>query len=227
MWWFIGVSTLGMLVMLFLLGRRNERAVRRDWELLLTPRGERVYRNVERRVQAERELATLPCDEAITVHELGSVDEAIRLLDAGYRAIEHFAPDMLRLLGAMATYSRMVAAMAPAPPLNPRRFRLAQIVSLTALGRLLHEFLVSTTERFRLRVYILAQSFSVALRFLVRSRGRIVERQPESEREWEQIKAIRHDIEVLTDESLESLRVLLTSLAAEQKENLLGELPRR
>jgi hypothetical protein len=227
MWWFIGVSTVGMLVMLFLLGKRNERAVRRDWELLLTPRGEKVYRNLERRVQTERELATLPYDEAIIVHELGSVDEAIRLLDAGYRAIEHFAPNMLRLLGAMATYSRMVAAMAPAPPLNPRRFRLAQIVSLTALGRLLHEFLVSTGERFRLRVYILAQSFSVALRFLVRSRGKIADRDPEAEREWQQIKAIRHDIEALTDESLESLRVLLTSLAAEQKDSLLDELPRR
>jgi hypothetical protein len=216
MWWLIGASTAGTLLMLFLMGRRNERAVRRDWELLLTPRGEKVYRSVERRVQGELELAAFACDEALSVHELGSVGEAIRLLDAGFRAIEHFAPNMLRLLGAMNTFSRMVSAMAPVRPLNPSRFRLAQIVSLTALGRFLHEFLVSTSERFRLRIFILARSFSLAVRFFVRSTERIVSRAPQSEKEWDQIRAIREDIETLTDESLQSLRVLLTSLAVDE-----------
>jgi hypothetical protein len=37
MWWMIGLSTVGTLVVLFVFGRRNERAVERDWELLLTP----------------------------------------------------------------------------------------------------------------------------------------------------------------------------------------------
>ena len=48
------------------------------------------------------------------------------LLDVGYRVIEKFAPDMLRLLAAMATFSRMVSAIAPVKPLRPKDFRLRQ-----------------------------------------------------------------------------------------------------
>ena len=223
MWWLIGLSTLGTLVVLFLLGRRNERSVVRDWELLLTPKGERAYRSLERRVQGELELVSVTYDEALAVRELGSVDEAIQLLDAGYRAIEHFAPSVVRLLSAMATFSRMVSAMAPVRPIAPGRFRLAQLVSLAALGRLLHEFLVSSSERFRLRLFVLTRGFEIALRYLLRSTRRIVSRDPEADREWEQIDAIRHDVEALTDESLASLRILLTSLSAEQRERLLAQ----
>ena len=45
-----------------------------------------------------------------------------------------------------------------------------------------------------------------------------------AEREWEQIQMIREDFQTLTDESLESLKVLLTSLAAERREDLLKGL---
>lgn len=221
MWWMIGFSVVGCFVVLFVFGRRNEQAVRRDWELLLTPKGEKVYRTVEGRVQSELALADLTYDEAFGFRELGSVDEAVRLLDVGYRVIENFAPNMLRLLAAMATFSRMVSAMAPISPLRPRDFRLAQLASLAYLNRLLHQFLVSTAERYRLRVYILGRSFGLATRFLMKSTQRIVRREPEAEREWEQIQAIRDDFETLTKESLASLHVLLTSLAAERREDIL------
>lgn len=224
MWWMIGLSTLGTLAVLFLFGRRNERAVKRDWELVLTPKGERLYRTLEGRVQAELQLAELTYDEAFSVRALGSMDEAVRLLDVGYRVIEHFAPSMLKLLAAMSTFSRMVSAIAPVPPLRPRDFRLAQLASLAYLNGMLHQFLVSTAERFRLRLYILGQSFGLATRFLLRSTERIVRRQPEAEREWEQIRAIREDFQTLTDESLLSLRALLTSLAAERRDEVLSRL---
>lgn len=224
MWWMIAVSVLGGLLVLFLFGRRNERAVERDWELLLTPKGERVYRTIEGRVQSEMTLADLAYDEAFTVRGLGSIDEATKLLDVGYRVIERFAPDMLRLLAAMATFSRMVSAMAPVTPLRPAEFRLGQLASLAHLNRLLHQFLVSTAERFRLRVYILGRSFLLATRFLFASTQRIVRGEPEADREWEQIHAIRQDFQTLTDESLASLRVLLTSLAAERREDVLRRI---
>ena len=41
MFWLLGLSALSGLVVLFLFGRRNERAVNRDWDLLLTPKGQR------------------------------------------------------------------------------------------------------------------------------------------------------------------------------------------
>jgi hypothetical protein len=224
MWWMIAVSALGGLAVLFFFGRRNERAVRRDWELLLTPKGEKLYRSIESRVSSEMELANLTYDEAFTVRELGSVEEAKHLLDVGYKVIEKFSPNMLRLLAAMSTFSRMVSAMAPVPPLRPQGFRLAQIASLAYLNQVLHSFLVTTAERYRLRVYILGRSFGLASRFLLASTKRIAGNEPDSEKEWEQIQFIREDFQTLTGESLESLRVLLTSLAAEGHGELIDRM---
>lgn len=220
----IGLSVVSCFVVLFLFGRRNERAIRRDWELLLTPKGESLYRSIEGRVHNELALADITYDEAFAVRELGSVDEAKRLLDVGYKVIEKFSPNMLHLLTSMANFSRMVSAMAPVTPLRPRDFKLTQIVSLAYLNGLLHQFLVSTAERYRLRLYILGQCFGVASRFLLDSTAKIARNEPESNREWEQIQMIREDFQTLTDESLESLKVLLTSLAAERREDLLKGL---
>lgn len=221
MWWMIGLSALSGLVVLFVFGRRNERAVRRDWELLLTPKGEHVYRTIEGRVQTEMALAETTYDEAFTVRALGSVEDAKELLDAGYRIIEQFAPNMLRLLSTMATFSRMVSAMAPVKPLRPQSFRLGSVANLAYLHQLLHRFLVTSAERYRLRVYILGRSFGLATRFLLSSTRRIVANEPDADREWDQIQAIRADFQTLTDESLLSLRTLLTSLAAERREQIL------
>jgi DNA-binding MarR family transcriptional regulator len=224
MWWMIAFSALGGLVVLFFFGRRNERAVRRDWELLLTPKGEKLYRSIESRVSSEMALANITYDEAFTVRALGSMDEAKHLLDVGYKVIENFSPNMLRLLGAMGTFSRMVSAMAPVQPLNPQGFRVAQIASLAYLNQLFHNFLVTTAERYRLRVYILGRSFGLATRFLLSSTKRIAGGEPNAEREWEQIELIREDFQTLTEESLESLRVLLTSLAAEGRDDLIQRM---
>jgi hypothetical protein len=220
----IAFSVFGCFVVLFLFGRRNERVVRRDWELLLTPKGDRLYRNIEGRVHNEMALADVTFDEAFAVRELGSVEEAKTLLDVGYRVIEKFSPNMLHLLAAMANFSRMVSAMAPVTPLRPKDFRLTQIVSLAYLNGVLHQFLVSTSERYRLKLYILGRSFALGTRFLLESTERIVRGEPEAEREWDQIQAIRHDFQNLTDQSLDSLRLLLTSLAAERRDDLLQKL---
>ena len=224
LWWMIAFSALGGLVVLFLLGRRNERAVRRDWELLLTPKGQSLYKSISGRVHGQLELAELTYDEAFEVRRLGSLEEAKQLLDVGFRVIETFAPTMLRLLSAMATFSRMVSAMAPIKPLRPQAFRLPQIVSLAYLNQLLHQFLVSTSERFRLRVYVLGRGFGMATRFLLSSTRRIADGATDADHEWDQIDAIRDDFQTLTDESLESLRVLLTSLAGQDRESLLERL---
>jgi hypothetical protein len=138
--------------------------------------------------------------------------------------IERFSPSMLRLLSSMAVFSRMVAAMAPVAPLRPQDFRLGQLANLAQLNRLLHQFLVSSAERFRLRLYILGQSFGLAMRALMRSTERLLGRGSDADREWEQVEAIRHDFAKLTDESLESLRVLLASLATQDGERVLGHL---
>lgn len=225
-WWMIAISVVSTAAVLLLLGLRNERAVKRDWAILLSPGGEKLYKKLETRVQTDLALAEITYDKAFELRGLGSMDEAIRLLDVGYRLIEHFAPSMLKLLAAMATFSRMVSAMAPVRPLRPASFHLAELVSLAYLNRLLHQFLVSTAERFRLRVYVLGRCFGIATRYLFTSTRRIAERQTESEREWEQIQSIREDFQSLTDESMESLRVLLTSLDVEKTADVLKQIAR-
>ena len=212
------------LPLLYVLGRRDEKKVRRDWALLLTPRGEQLYRTIETRVTSEMDLVSLTYDEAFSVRELGSIEEAKHLLDVGYKVIEKFSPSMLRLLAAMSTFSRMVSAMAPIKPLRPQGFRLAQVASLAYLNQLLHNFIVTTSERFRLRVYILGRMVGLATRFLLTSTKRIAEGQPNSEKDWEQIQFIREDFQTLTDESLASLKVLLTSLAAEGRGDLIERM---
>jgi hypothetical protein len=224
MWWMIGLTAASTLVVLYLFGRRNERVVKRDWELLLTPTGERLFRSIEGRVQTELALADVAYDEAFAFRELGSVEDAMRLLDTGYQIIEKFSPSMMRLLGAMATFSRMVSAMAPVQPLRPQDFSLSQISSLAYLHRVLHHFLVSTAERFRLRVYVLGRSFGLATRYLLQSTHRILGREESAGRDWEQVRAIRHDFQTLTQESLASLRILLTSCGAERREDVLRRL---
>jgi len=49
----------------------------------------------------------------------------------------------------------------------------------------------------------------------------------EAKREWDQIEAIRSDFQTLTDESLDSLRVLLTAMAREDRQDLLREIAPR
>ena len=229
MWWMIVVSAASCLAVLFLFGRRNERAVRRDWELLLTPKGEKLYKSIEGRVQSEMALADLTYEEAFTVRELGSVQEAQKLLDAGYRVIEQFSPDMLRLLAAMATFSRMVSAIAPVQPLRPKNFRLVQVSSLAYLHGVLHQFLVSASERYRLKMYILGRSFGLATRFLLKSIQTLgaPAGTAEAQKEWDQIDAIRSDFQTLTDESLDSLRILLTAMAREDRQDLLRQIEPR
>src|SRR5262245_7810715 len=134
----IAFSVLGCLVLLYLDGRRNEAAVWRDWELLLTPRGARAYQEIEERVQADLAVADLTLRRALEARRLGSTSEALQLLDAGYEMIEGFAPNMRSLLAHMSTFSRMVAAMAPLPPLSPRDFRLTQLVRLAYVSGALH-----------------------------------------------------------------------------------------
>src|SRR5678815_2897652 len=112
MLYFAAFSGLACLLLLYLQGRRNEANVWRDWEIALTPRGEMA-------------LVDMALARATELQKLESSQQAIDLLDAGYRVIERLAPNMRRLLAGMALFSRMVAAMAPVKPLKPRQYKIA------------------------------------------------------------------------------------------------------
>jgi hypothetical protein len=214
MWWLIGVSAVGSLPVLVFVGRRQDRVAHREWECRLTPRGENLYRSLVGRVEGDLDLAVLTYTEAFALRERGRRDDALRAVDAGHGLVERAAPGMLRLLAAMATFSRAAEAIAPVPSLRPMAFRLLPLVALVGASRILDAILVSTSERFRVRVYLLGHGYGLAVRYLLRDSERMIRRGSWSAAEWQRIQSIHRDIMTLTDELLRSLRVLLGSLTA-------------
>jgi hypothetical protein len=219
--WVAGLSGLMCLVLLFLDGRRRERQVWQDWELVLTPQGEHTYQAMASRFHDEIALAEVGLGRATALARIGSTQEAIDLLEAGCRSIQRFAPDMDRALTSMATFSRMVAAMAPVSPLRPRDFRLTRLVWWAQIEWLVHHFLVTAPERFRLRLFVLRRGVGAALRRLQDVRGRIA-----TDREaWDVVELLREDLKRLSDASLDSFRLLLASASAQRRRGLAVALP--
>lgn len=212
MWFFFvfgaAFSLLGLVLVLD--GLRRERALARDWQLILTPRGEASFRRLEKQVQDELGLADLTYHEAAEARERGDVAQAMHLMDCGCELIEAFAPRMVRALAAMTVLSRMAAAIAPVRPLRPADFRVQQLVHLAYVSRFLHHLLVSTAERFRLRVYLLQRGFRTIGGLALRWR-----RTPAPAMDG--LGDVKHDVVTLSDESLLTFRTLLVSLAARRR----------
>ena len=141
------------------------------------------------------------------MRELGSLDEARHLLDVGFqrdRAVlaQHAAP----AVGDGHVLANGVSHGAGDAPAAGRTSGWRSSASLAYLNQFLHQFLVSTGERFRLRLYVLGRGFGLATRFLLQSTSasRRTRRSPSGS--GEQIEALRGDFQTLTDESLASLR---------------------
>jgi hypothetical protein len=221
------VGVAGCLIFLLLWGRINEQRWR-DWETLLGTQEQGLYARMRSQLDGELAMADYAYDKAEEHRQVGSVDEAIRLVELGYAMIERAAPDLRRLLAGMAVFSRMVSAMVPVAPLRPRDFKVAQLASLAALNQILHRFVVTAAERFRLRLYVLGQGLGVVLRYLGGSTRRIRDTRSTMDRDWNDVAALRSDFRTITDESLESFRICLASLAAQGRRMSSGpaEQPR-
>ena len=181
MWWVIVIALITLLPVVYLAGRRSERATMKDWELVLTPRGQRALQTMHQETRAELALVDLTYDQAKGAADDNDPEQMIRLLDLGCRLIESYCPTMLRSLAAMSVLSRMVSAMAPVRPLRPRDFKLRQLTNLAYMNSFFHHFLVTTGERFRLRLHILSRGFLALMRVVTRATGdarNMPERQP-------------------------------------------------
>jgi hypothetical protein len=216
MWWVIVIVLVTLLPVVYLAGRRSERATMKDWELVLTPRGQRALQTMSQETHAELALVDLTYEQAQDAAADGDIEQTLRLLDLGCRLIEGYCPTMLRSLAAMSVLSRMVAAMAPVRPLRPRAFKLRQIANLAYLNSFFHHFLVTTGERFRLRLYILARGFVAVMRVVTRATGDARDR-PDASPEWKTLESARKDVRTLSEDSLEAFRVLLVSMEAERR----------
>jgi hypothetical protein len=207
-----GIAVLGCVALLLVLGLYNERAAERDWSEILSPSGQRAFRTLRQRFEAEEQATTYTYGRALRLRSQSS-GEAVRLLAVGQDFLASTTPERLRLLKRLSVFSRMVSSMAPLPPIRPRGFRLPQLVTLAGMGAVAHYLLVAVVERFSLRLLILRHGFPLVLRALVRSRRRIETQRVDTE--WNRVLAAHSDHRTLDHEMLESCRVLLVALGAE------------
>jgi hypothetical protein len=203
-------AAVGCLFVLWIHGRLNERAAGRDW-VALFGRGRGVYLKGRENIDADLAVLRLSYATALEMHRLGSVEEAVRVLGIAYDVLVETSASMTRLLKGMGTLSRMVSAFTPIPPVDPAPLRVAQLAHLASIAAVLHVFLVSAAERFRLRVYVLWLGFGAIARYMLRSTRRL-EAEPRADSPaWAEIEALQADFHTLTDETVESLRLLLLS----------------
>ncbi len=213
--WVVALSLAVCLVLLALDGRRREGAIWRDWEIVLTPKGARTCRQLERSIRDDAELIDVALAHA---GECGrrNLGDAPRVLATGSALLGRFAAVMRHLLVSMERYSRMVWAVAGVPALPMRRFRTEALACRAALFNLARPFLVTGGERFRLRSLTLRSGFGLLHEIVARVEHRLRRRgvSAAAASEWETVEAARADVATLTEESLVSLRVLMTALAA-------------
>lgn len=224
----IALSVLVCLALLALDGRRRERATWRDWEILLTPKGERRYDELARGVRDNAHLVDFTLGRAGELNVVGQAAEARRLLDVGTALLGRFSGLMTHLLVEMARFSRMTWAMAGVPSLPAARFRTPSLAWRAHLSNLVQPFCVTAGERFRLRLVALRSGFRVLHGMVGRVSQRLQGHGAAHQRDWVTVAAARADVGTLTDESLASLRVLLTALGARPRNSarVLAEEPR-
>jgi hypothetical protein len=212
---FIAFTLFGGLAFLVMMGRLDEARTLREWELALTPEGKTVFTTVANQLRHERGMADQSDERAVEARDVESWDEAARFLRAGASVVESCSATLPELLRNLSVLSWQAAAIMPLPPLRPFDFRVAQLRTLAGIHNLLHHLLATSRERFRLRIAVLRYGLRAAVGLLLRNTHALVAR-PDARSTWDRVAAIRGDLGTLTDESLESLRVLLGSLAAVQ-----------
>ena len=215
--WLIAGILLSTLIVLVGRGLQDQARVLRRWQMVLAPWGAEAYQELQRRLEEESKLADLAYSRAFTARAAGSSDNALRLLEVGVRLVATTSPDMVVLLQEMAALSRMAAAISPVKPLRASDFRLRELSSLALVAGIVHRFLASTAERFRLRTYVLRRGFGLVSRFLLSSTRRIRSKQEAVDGEWDRIALAREDLKTLSTESLYTFHTLLLSLAAEER----------
>jgi hypothetical protein len=202
-----------LVVFLLVAGHHNEQEVARRWDMMMNPEGLRVYSEVADQISWERRMAQTSYDDAAQAHVRGDSAEALRFLDVGSRVVGDCSTSVLALLRNMATLSRYAAAIAPVPPLRPSSFHARQLATLAGLHQLGHHLLLTTRERLHFRIGVLTYGVRAATWLALRATWALRTRMADPRR-WRRVDEVRGDLGTLTDESLDTLRAVLASLAA-------------
>jgi len=211
--WIVPVAA--WMACLWAYSRYSRAAIRRDWEMVLTPKGQRALGALTHQVELDATLADSAYAAARHARRRAEIAEAGRLLELSFSIVEQATPDRLTRLRAMGVCCRMASAMMPLPPLRPRDFHLRQLTTVAGLVATIHHLVVTSTERFLLRLRFLAWGFHLTKRIMGQSVAQ-VKVTPRGERGWREFSVALADFKQLDAEHIASFRALMASLEAER-----------
>ena len=203
-------------LILFLLGKRNEVKVQKEWDRLYELTGANSFAHVKHCVDSKVMAIDLAYGEANELKQLGSMQEALKLLDVGCNIITEFTPSMYRLIATMMRFSRMVIAITPVKPLKPGNFKIAQLASLALLNVVINQFLISMKDRFKLKLYIIGKGIYMAGSYLVKSTKTLIGSKGEEEKDWQRINDLLSDYKELSRETMACLQLIHDSISLDQ-----------
>ena len=214
--WFLPFAAVIVHIILI---RYNSRAVRRDWEMMLHPTGRRLLEELRLQHRLDAAVADDVRERVSVARRREDYTQAMHLVELGTQLLVEATPNRLSRLRGMAVCARMASAMIPVEPLHFRRFELRELATIAGLGSVLHNVLLTTTERFVLKLQILGLGFKLVTRALghTADAARVVPVQQEAYDKFERATA---DWTTLDIEHVEAFKVLVLSLAAHPKRAL-------
>lgn len=205
-------------LLLALEATRRERAVVRDWDADPTTKSGRTYAALEARLREMAHLVDVTLGRALELHEAGLSDEALRTLGVAHKHLRLFVADMLGVHAGMLDFSHTAPALAGVTGLPVRRLRRPALVVRACLANAAQTLLVSAGERFRMRLVTIRDGLLLLNATLEREHLRPHRSRRRARRtDWSLLAATRSDLATLTDETLESLRLLLAALGAQRR----------
>jgi hypothetical protein len=198
------LGALAVLPVLRALGRRSERETLRRWSFVVSPAARELFEEIRHELRAD-----LDCADASYAAALALTGRAKRrMLDVAVDDLLETTPGVLDLLRQAAEFSRKLAVLSPARPLARRRFRHRDVRGWAGVHDAVRPFLVSLRERFAFRVYVLRQAVRIVARYLSGERARGSYDRPS------RLDAAWTDYRTLSDDALESFRLVLASATA-------------
>jgi hypothetical protein len=123
----------------------------------------------------------------------------------------------------MSKCCRMLAAVAPLPPLLPREFRLREMVALGTVAALVHQLLAGMQERFQWACMMLAWGYRLVLRGATQANNAL-QCDANAAAQWARFAASVNDFKTLDAHHVRAFAALLASLALSEEPEGAGLL---
>lgn len=191
---------------------RRQAEVRSVADSVLTRRGQNTVDEVTLLVRENKHYLERYVDWAHEHRGAGERAEAVRCLRLGCDALAELAPDFLTALRRLRQLARCVSAIVDVEPVSAYAFRTWRLRGLAGAGSIGHYLLLTSRQRMRLRLELIATTFRLALRWLGRAVGR-VERH-DDDLAWRRVDALVADLGRSGDEAIASAHQIALALDA-------------